>query len=86
MNAKSLMSGMVMGAALGVTAGLLLAPSSGEKTRKKLAKGSMKIKKNVQEYIQGSLQELKDQVNERIDQIASRGKETINHVSEKVKI
>ena len=86
MNAKSLIGGMMVGVALGVAAGLLLAPSSGEKTRRKLIKGSAKIKNNVKDYVESSVDGLRDQFNEKIDQIAKKGKETINHVSERVKV
>ena len=77
---------MIVGIALGVAAGLLLAPTSGEKTRKKLAKVPLKLKNKVKDYVETSVGDLRDQFNERIDQIAKRGKETINHVSEKVKV
>lgn len=86
MNAKNLIGGFIAGAALGVAAGLLMAPSSGAKTRRKLVRGSQKIKRNVVDYVDNSLDTLREQVNEKIDTIAKRGKETFNHVSEKVKI
>lgn len=86
MEAKNWIGGMFVGAAIGVAAGLLLAPRSGEKTRRKLVKGSMKIKKNVADYVEHSLEDLKGQFNEKIDQLARRGKDGINHASEKVKI
>jgi len=86
MNAKNLIGGMILGAALGVAAGLLLAPVSGEKTRKRLLKGSEKLKNTVKNYVETSVNGLRDQFNEKIDQFAKRGKETINHVSEKVKV
>lgn len=86
MNAKNLIGGMIVGIALGVAAGLLLAPTSGEKTRKKLSKVPLKLKNKVKDYVETSVGDLRDQFNERIDQIAKRGKETINHVSEKVKV
>jgi gas vesicle protein len=86
MNAKNLIGGMIVGIALGVAAGLLLAPSSGEKTRKKLVKGSMKLKNNVKDYVKSSVGALGDQFNAKIEQLAKTGKETINHVSERVKL
>ncbi len=86
MNAKNLIGGFIAGAALGVAAGLLMAPYSGDKTRRKLAKGGMKMKKNVVDYVETSLDGIRTQFNEKIDQIARKGKETLNHASEKVKI
>lgn len=86
MNAKNLIGGLMIGAALGVAAGLLLAPASGEKTRKKIAKDSVNLKNKVKNYVEYSVGALRDQFNEKIDQLAKRGKETINHVSDKVKV
>jgi gas vesicle protein len=86
MNAKNLIGGFIAGAALGVAAGLLLAPASGMRTRKNLMKGSMKLKNNVAHYVDDSIEELRDQLNDKIDQMAKRGKDTINHVSEKIKV
>jgi gas vesicle protein len=86
MEAKNLIGGFIAGATIGVAAGLLLAPTSGEQTRKKLVKGSLKLKNNVVEYVDDSIAALRDQFNTKVDQLARRGKETINHVSEKVKV
>lgn len=86
MEAKNLIGGLIVGAAVGVAAGMLMAPRSGEKTRRKLMKGSMKLKKNVVDYVENSLDNLRVQFNDKIDRIARKGKETINHASEKVKI
>jgi gas vesicle protein len=86
MEAKNLIGGFIAGAALGVAAGLLLAPYSGERTRKKLVKGSSKLRKNVIDYVETSMDDMRSQFNDKIDQLARRGKETLNHASEKVKI
>jgi gas vesicle protein len=86
MNAKNLIGGFLAGAAIGVAAGLLMAPYSGAKARRKLIRGSQKIKKNVVDYVENSMDSLRDQVNDKIEKIAKRGKETFNHVSEKVKM
>ena len=86
MEAKSIIGGIIVGAAVGIAAGLLLAPQSGEKTKRKLMKGTMKLKRDVANYVDGSIEDLRNQFNGKIDQLAKRGKETINHVSEKVKV
>lgn len=79
MNAKNLIGGLIVGAALGVAAGLLLAPASGEKTRRKLVKGSMRVKKNVVEYVEGSIESLRAQLNKKIDMVTGKVKETVNN-------
>jgi len=83
MNAKNLIGGFIVGAALGAAAGLLLAPASGEKTRRNLAKGSQKVKKNVVDYVEGSIESLRGQVNRRIDQITGRAKDGVNYAADK---
>lgn len=86
MNARNLIGGFLAGAAIGVAAGLLMAPYSGQKARRKLVKGSMKVKKNVVDYVENSLDGLRSQFNDKIDKVAKRSKEVLNHASEKVKI
>jgi gas vesicle protein len=86
MNAKSLIGGLLAGAALGVAAGILLAPSSGVQTRKKLIKGSTKLKEELLSSVEDSLDALRAQFNSKIDKLAKQGKETINHTSERVKV
>jgi len=86
MNAKNLIGGFLAGAAIGVAAGLLMAPYSGAKARRKLVRGSMKVKKNVVDYVENSIDSLRSQFNDKIDTIAKRGKETINGAAERVKM
>lgn len=86
MNAKSLIGGLLAGAALGLAAGILLAPSSGALTRKKLIKGSGKLKDELLSSVEDSLDALRSQFNSKIDKLAKQGKETINHTSERVKV
>lgn len=85
MNARNIIGGFIVGAALGVAAGLLLAPTSGIRTRRKLIKGGKKIKDNVVDYVETSIDSLRSQFNEKIDSLAKRGKDVINHASERVK-
>lgn len=86
MNAKSLIGGLLAGAALGVAAGILLAPASGVQTRKKLVKGSAKLKDELLSSVEESLDALREQFNSKIDRLAKQGKEAINHTSERVKV
>lgn len=86
MNAKSLIGGLLAGAALGVAAGILLAPSSGVQTRKKLIKGSSKLKEELLRSVEDSLDTIRAQFNSKIDKLAKQGKEAINHTSERVKV
>ncbi|MEJ1240731.1 YtxH domain-containing protein [Chryseolinea sp. T2] len=85
-NTKKLIGGLIAGAAIGVAIGVLLAPSSGAKTRRKLLGGSLKMKDDVMASIDDSLAVLRKQFNHKIDQLARGSKDAINHASEKVKM
>jgi gas vesicle protein len=85
-NARKLIGGLIAGAAIGVAIGVLLAPTSGVKTRKKLIGGSLKMKDDVMSSVDDSIASLKKQFNQKIDQLARGSKEAINHASESVKI
>lgn len=86
MKAKGVIGGLLVGVAIGAAAGLLMAPYSGAKTRRKLVRGGVKVKRNVMDYVENSMDSLRSQFNDKIDTIARRGKETINGAAEKVKM
>lgn len=48
---KQLLSAVLVGAAAGLAAGILLAPQSGKKTRKQLAKKGKKAKKQAEKNL-----------------------------------
>lgn len=50
-NAIRFMSGLLLGGVLGLGAGLLLAPSTGKQTRKKIGKKSKKLARKLAGYI-----------------------------------
>ncbi len=83
MNAKNLIGGFIAGAAIGVAAGLLMAPASGVKTRKKLVSNGMKVKKSVVDYVEDSIDSLRTQLNKKIDQVSGRAKDTVNYAADK---
>jgi gas vesicle protein len=85
-NTKKLIGGLIAGAAIGVAIGVLLAPTSGAKTRKKLIGGSLRMKDDAMGSIEDSLASLRKQFNHKIDQLARGSKEAINHATDKVKI
>lgn len=83
---KKFIGGLIAGAAIGIAVGLLLAPRSGEKTRKKLINDSLRLKDDVMSSVDDSLNTLRKQFNHKIDQLAKGSKEIINHASERVKM
>lgn len=85
-NSKKLIAGLIAGSAIGIALGLLMAPRSGEKTRRKLMSGSNKLKDELMSSVEDSLGTLRKQFNHKIDQLARGSKEVINHASERVKV
>lgn len=86
MNVKSLIGGLLAGAAIGVAAGVLLAPASGVQTRKRIMKGSTKLKNDLMSSVEDSLDALRAQFNSKIDKVAGKSKEAVNHAAERVKV
>jgi gas vesicle protein len=86
MNAKSLIGGLLAGAAVGVAVGMLLAPDSGVKTQQKLTKGARKLGDSLMESAEDSIQSLKDRFNSKVDEVAKRSREGISTASERVKV
>ncbi len=83
---QKLIGGLIAATAIGVAIGLLLAPSSGQQTRKKIIDGSLKLKDDFMSSVDASIEALRKQINSRIDQLAKGGKEVVNSASEKVKV
>jgi gas vesicle protein len=77
MDAKNLIGGLLAGAAIGVAIGMLLAPSSGEETRNKIAKGSKKLTDGLKGSIEDSIDSVKNKFNYGLDELARRGKEAV---------
>jgi gas vesicle protein len=84
--AQKLIGGLIAGTAIGIAVGMLLAPASGQKTRRKILDGSVKLKDDFMSSVDASIEGLRKQLNSKIDQLAKGGKEVVNHASEKVKM
>ncbi len=85
MDSKKMIGGLLAGAAIGVAIGILLAPASGEKTRTKLIRGSRRLKDELQETAEDSLESLKGKFNTGVDEVSKKGREIINNLSDRVK-
>ena len=86
MDSKKIIGALLASAAVGAAIGILLAPSSGEKTRTKLIKGTRKLTDNLHETLEDSMESLKEKFNTRVEEIAKKGAEMLNHASERVRI
>jgi len=83
---KSLIGGFIAGAALGIAAGILLAPDSGQRTRKKIVDGSIKLKDDLMHSVDSSLESIRRQVTSKIDQLARGSKQNGDQVTEKSRV
>jgi gas vesicle protein len=85
-DSKSLIGGLIAGTAMGIAIGMLLAPASGEKTRKRIVDGSAKLKGDLMTSVDESIEKLRTQFNTRTDMLAKGSKDLINHASDKAKL
>lgn len=85
-NMKNILGGFLAGALLGAAAGILMAPASGSKTRKKLLKESQKLTDSVETAVAESINRLKAGFNKSVDEYADAGQKAIGRTKEKVKV
>jgi gas vesicle protein len=76
----------ITGIALGVAAGVLMAPESGEKTRKKLLSESKKLRDKFSESLSQGIDELKSNYNKKVDEYARVGKGKIEEGKDTLKL
>lgn len=87
MNTKvKFLGAFVAGVALGVTAGVLIAPDSGRKTRKKLLDESRKIKDQFSDSLSRTLDTAKDTYNKKLEDYAKSGKSALDSAKETLKM
>ena len=86
METKNLIGGLLAGAAIGVAVGILLAPRSGQQTRKKISKESKHLMGDLKHTLGDSVDSLKSQYNRGIDELVKRSKGAIANASDHVKI
>ncbi|MEQ8364899.1 MAG: YtxH domain-containing protein [Cyclobacteriaceae bacterium] len=87
MNTKTkVIGGFIIGAALGAASGLMLAPSSGRKTRKKLKADSRRLANELIEKANESLDSAKKTYNKKIEEYTKNGKSSIDHLTESIKV
>lgn len=80
-----IIGGFLAGAALGVATGLLMAPDSGSRTRKKIIDRSKEVGDQVAKSVAKTLEGVKSTYNQTVDEFANKGKSSIDTAREKVK-
>lgn len=87
MNTKiKIASGFLLGAAVGAITALILAPATGKDTRKKIKAESKRLTNDLIEKANESLMTAKKSYNQNIDNYAKRGKSSIDHLSEDLRV
>ena len=84
-SALKVFTGILVGAIGGYMAGILMAPDSGQKTRKKWKKEASKFTDEVTEKAKGQIESAKTSVNKKIDDFAETGKKSLNSLKETMK-
>ena len=69
--------GILVGLAVGAAVGLLLAPESGKKTRKRISSDSDSFFKDLQNQLQTGLENIKSQYNDYVDTAASKTQDAV---------
>ena len=76
--------GFLIGAALGAASGILLAPSSGRKTRKKIKSESKKMADEIIDKANQTLAQAKKSYNKKLEEYVKTGKSGIDNLSEAI--
>lgn len=75
--------GILVGLAVGAVVGLLLAPESGKKTRKRISSESDSFFKDLQDQLQSGLDNIKSQYDDYVDSAADKTKDIVGKVKKK---
>ena len=80
------LTGFFLGAVAGTAAGILFAPSSGQKTRKKIGKQLDHFKEDFTHDVEERFDHLKDEYNEKLGQLADLSKKGLDKLKEKASV
>ncbi|GAB4054132.1 YtxH domain-containing protein [Spirosoma litoris] len=77
--------GILVGLAVGAVIGVLLAPESGKKTRKRITSESDSFFKDLQDQLQSGLDNIKNQYNDYVDSATGKTQDLVNQAKKKAK-
>ncbi len=77
--------GILVGLAVGAVVGILLAPESGNKTRKRISSESDSFFKDLQDQLQSGLENIKSQYNDYIDSASGKTQELVSQAKKRAK-
>ena len=76
---------ILVGLAVGAVVGLLLAPESGKKTRRRISSESDSFFKDLQDQLQTGLENIKTQYKDYVDTAASKTEDAVKQTKRKAK-
>jgi len=77
--------GIIVGLAVGAVVGILLAPESGQKTRKRIGSESDSFFKDLQDQLQSGLESIKSQYNDYVDSASEKTQDLVSQAKRKAK-
>lgn len=77
--------GILVGLALGAVVGILMAPESGKKTRKRISSESDSFFKDLQDQLQTGLDNIKEQYNDYVDSGTEKTQDLVSQAKKKIK-
>ena len=75
--------GILIGAVAGVVTGILLAPESGDKTRKKLAEEGNNFKEDFEGSLNRSIDTFLNTISEAVDEYSKQSKQSLKKAKKK---
>lgn len=77
--------GILVGLAVGALVGILLAPDSGKKTRRRISSESDSFFKDLQDQLQSGLDNIKQQYNDYVDTATTKAQDAVTQAKRKTK-
>lgn len=78
-----ILAGFLIGAMGGLLTGLMVAPESGKKTRKRILEEAESFRDDLLTKAEDQYEQTKKRLSEKIDELAEVGKNSINNLKEK---
>ncbi len=86
MTTTKVIGGILIGTIIGAAAGVLMAPSSGKKTRNAIARKSKKANKQLNRAVKRSMTDIRSKYNNSLNEIAGAGKYAVDSVRNSIKV